>query len=146
MKKTILVLFATMLSSLAGFSQYSIDWFTIDGGGGTSTGGVYAVSGTLGQPDAGQLRGGNYTLEGGFWSVVAAVQSSGAPFLTVQLTATNSVIISWPAASEGWLLQENPMLGTANWANTATPPATNGNWKQVVLPSPIGNRFYRLKK
>jgi hypothetical protein len=29
-----------------------LDWFTIDGGGGTSTGGVYAVSGTIGQPDA----------------------------------------------------------------------------------------------
>ena len=27
--------------------SYSIDWFTIDGGGGTSTGGVYSVSGTI---------------------------------------------------------------------------------------------------
>ena len=37
-----------------GFAQsYQIDWFTIDGGGGTSTGGVYSVSGTIGQPDAG---------------------------------------------------------------------------------------------
>ena len=27
--------------------QYSIDWFTIDGSGGTSTGGVYQVSGTI---------------------------------------------------------------------------------------------------
>ena len=35
--------------------SYSIDWFTIDGGGGTSTGGVFAVSGTLGQPDAGKI-------------------------------------------------------------------------------------------
>ena len=25
--------------------SYSLDWFTIDGGGGTSTGGVYSVSG-----------------------------------------------------------------------------------------------------
>ena len=33
--------------------SYSIDWFTIDGGGGTSTGGVYSLSGTIGQPDAG---------------------------------------------------------------------------------------------
>ena len=31
----------------------AVDWFTIDGGGGTSTGGVYSVSGTIGQPDAG---------------------------------------------------------------------------------------------
>ena len=40
--------------TVSGLGQnYSIDWFTIDGGGGTSTGGVYAVSGTIGQPDAG---------------------------------------------------------------------------------------------
>src|ERR1035437_2294046 len=32
--------------------SYSIDWYKIAGGGGSSTGGVYAVSGTIGQPDA----------------------------------------------------------------------------------------------
>ncbi|HWN96366.1 MAG TPA: hypothetical protein VNT99_15150, partial [Methylomirabilota bacterium] len=48
--------------------SYSIDWFTIDGGGGTSTGGVYSVSGTIGQPDAGTMSGGNYSLAGGFWA------------------------------------------------------------------------------
>jgi hypothetical protein len=32
---------------LASWAQpYTLDWFTIDGGGGTSTGGVYSVSGT----------------------------------------------------------------------------------------------------
>ena len=39
---------------LSAFSQsYAIDWHTIDGGGGTSTGGVYSVSGTIGQAGAG---------------------------------------------------------------------------------------------
>jgi len=33
--------------------QCSIDWYKIAGGGGTSTGGVYSASGTIGQPDAG---------------------------------------------------------------------------------------------
>ena len=32
---------------------YSIDWFKVAGGGGTSTGGVYSVSGTGGQSDSG---------------------------------------------------------------------------------------------
>jgi len=54
--------------------NYTIDWFTIDGGGGTSTGGVYTVQGTIGQPDAGILTGGNYSLQGGFWGLVAAVR------------------------------------------------------------------------
>jgi hypothetical protein len=32
---------------------FDLSWSTMDGGGGTSTGGAYAVSGTIGQPDAG---------------------------------------------------------------------------------------------
>ncbi len=44
------------LTSLALHAEYSIDWSTVDDGGSTSTGGVYAVSGTIGQPDAGTTR------------------------------------------------------------------------------------------
>jgi hypothetical protein len=50
---------------------YDLTWNTIDGGGGTSTGGGYQLSGTLGQPDAGAtLSGGVYSLSGGFWGGV----------------------------------------------------------------------------
>ena len=60
------------MSLLAGSAAalgagYSLDWFTVDGGGGTSNGGNYSLTGTLGQPDAGALSGGNYSLAGGFW-------------------------------------------------------------------------------
>jgi len=48
--------------------DYDISWSTIDGGGGTSTGGNYSLSGTIGQPDAGTMTGGDYALAGGFWS------------------------------------------------------------------------------
>src|SRR5690242_9846728 len=41
---------------------FAVDWFTVDGGGGTSMGGVFSVSGTVGQPDAGRLSGGNFTV------------------------------------------------------------------------------------
>ena len=47
---------------------YTLDWWTVDGGGTTVlsvTG--YALGGTIGQPDTGQLSGGGYTLDGGFW-------------------------------------------------------------------------------
>ena len=40
--------------------SYSIDWYKIAGGGGTSTGATYQVTGTIGQPDAsGTLTGGS---------------------------------------------------------------------------------------
>jgi hypothetical protein len=47
--------------------SYTLDWSTIDGGGGTSSNGNLAISGTLGQPDAAIASGGAYTLSGGFW-------------------------------------------------------------------------------
>ena len=65
--KTFLLAFA-LIAPASGFSQaYSIDWYKIAGGGGTSTNGQYAVTGTIGQPDAGgAMTGGNYSLTGGF--------------------------------------------------------------------------------
>ena len=50
--------------------SYTIDWFSIAGGGGTSQGAEFSVSGTIGQVDAGaELVGSPYTLQGGFWAV-----------------------------------------------------------------------------
>ena len=47
---------------------YDLSWSTVDGGGETfSSGGVYTLGGTAGQPDAGLLTGGSYTLGGGVW-------------------------------------------------------------------------------
>lgn len=48
--------------------DYDLSWSTIDGGGGTSKGGVFVLSGTIGQPDAGTMTGGDFVLSGGFWS------------------------------------------------------------------------------
>lgn len=70
--------------------NYAIDWSTIAGGG-TSTGGVYSVTATIGQPDAGAISNGNYTLAGGFWSIIAAVQTTHPPLLSISRTSTNTV-------------------------------------------------------
>src|SRR5437016_6627368 len=95
--------------------NYSIDWFTIDGGGGTSTGGVYSVNGTIGQPDAGKMSGGNFTLDGGFWGIIAAVQTAGAPLLRVARTNGNAVVVAWPSSATGFNLQQNAVLGSTSW-------------------------------
>jgi hypothetical protein len=49
--------------------SYAIPWWTVDGGGGTSAGGGYTLTGTIGQPDAGVMTGGGYSLTGGFWGL-----------------------------------------------------------------------------
>ena len=72
-KPVILVLLlAALLVSAAALtlaqSGYSLRWWTVDGGGGMwSSGAGYRLGGTIGQPDAGVLSGGGYTLAGGFW-------------------------------------------------------------------------------
>ena len=46
---------------------YDLSWWSVDGGGGESTGGQYALAGAVGQPDAGTLQGETYDLAGGFF-------------------------------------------------------------------------------
>jgi hypothetical protein len=125
---------------------FSIDYYSIDGGGGTSTGGVYSVTGTIGQPDAGAMSGGQFTLEGGFWSVIAAVQTPGAPLLSIFRMTTNMVAISWPSPSTGWTLQQNTnSVSSLNWSNVTATIQDDGTTKTLIINPPAGNRFYRLR-
>lgn len=57
-------------------AQPVIDWSTLGGGGAVASGGVYELSGTVGQMATGPSAGGAYTLDDGFWSVPAADLSS----------------------------------------------------------------------
>jgi len=140
-------LLTCVLCVSARAQNYSIDWHTIDGGGGTSTGGVYSVSGTIGQPDARPtLSGGNFSVNGGFWNLVSVVQTPGAPLLSLSLTATNTAVISWPFPSTGFALEENPWLGTTNWMTVTNAVQNDSSFKWVVVPANAGSEFYRLKK
>src|SRR5436189_1812116 len=104
MVSVLALLLLTFVPTSASAQNYSIDWFSIDGGGGSSTGGVYSVTGTIGQPDAGHMSGGNFALDGGFWAIIATVQTPGAPALRVVFTATNTVVVAWPSPSTGFSL------------------------------------------
>jgi hypothetical protein len=124
--------------------SYSIDWYKIAGGGGTSTGATYQVSGTIGQYDAGgPMTGGNYSLTGGFWSLIAVVQTAGLPNLTITHSG-NSVIVSWPN-SGSYTLQQNSDLTTTSWS-TSGGISDNGTIKSITITSPTGNLLFRLKQ
>lgn len=125
--------------------SYSIDWFKVAGGGATSTGGVYSASGTIGQHDAGTMIGGGYSLDSGFWSLIGAVQTPGAPLLSIQLTSTNSVIVSWPSSATGFTLQQNNNVAVPNWVAVTNSVSLNGGQSQVIVSPPTGRQFYRLK-
>ena len=131
-------------ATVAGAQNYAIDWYSIDGGGGNSTNNQYSLSGTIGQPDAGHMSGGSFTLDGGFWGIVAAVQSPGSPLLRVIRTSTNTIVVAWPNPSTGFSLQENVAMGTLNWNGVTNSISVIGSENQIVVTPSGGNRFYRL--
>jgi hypothetical protein len=136
------LLAAVGLAAGACAQSYSIDWYTIDGGGGTSTGSVYSVSGTIGQPDAGgPMTNGQYSVTGGFWVLPIAVQSTNAPTLMIAPAAVGQATISWTPNTPGFVLQETWVLSLANWTNSPS-GATN----PVIVPAMLPAKFYRLLK
>jgi len=60
-------IFIVMGATFLVEAKYDLSSYTIDNGGGVSTGGDYSLVGTIGQPEAGAMSGGSYELLGGFW-------------------------------------------------------------------------------
>jgi hypothetical protein len=138
---------AAGLACSAIAQNYSIDWYSIGGGGGTSTGGVYSVSGTIGRPALGKSTGGNYSLESGFWSIVTVLQTPGGPVLTLVRSGEN-VILSWPDDNSGFRLEQTTSVAEpASWAVPGQmTTSTNAGVITVTTPGTAGYLFFRLKK
>jgi hypothetical protein len=138
----ILVLIGVAIGGTA--QSFSIDWQSIDTGGGTSTGAMFSVSGSIGQPDAGApMTGGTFSLHGGFWSVTI-LKSVDAPPLKVFLTASNTAVLSWPALASEFVLQQSSNLSLSNWIAAPQLPGDNGTNRFIIVTPQPGNRFYRL--
>jgi hypothetical protein len=68
-----------------------------------------------------------------------------APLLDVQLTLTNTVVISWPAPATGFNLQRSSNLNPATWVDVTNTPTIVNDRKQVIVPPAAGKQIYRLK-
>lgn len=92
-RATLALALAGALATSAAHAYDPITWRSIDGGGViAATGGGYRLGGTIGQPDAGTLSGGAFTLHGGFWcggvGAVVGVPEETPPAVTFRLYAT----------------------------------------------------------
>ena len=140
--KTIILLLNLLVPISVVAQNYSINWYTVSGGGGTSTGGPHSLSGSVGQSAAGgPLTGGSYSTYGGFWAI-DAVQTPGLPLLTIT-HAGNSIIVSWPNTGSYTLQQNSNLAATAGWT-TSTYPITTGATNSITITQPAGNLFFRL--
>lgn len=142
MKFLLSLFLSSLVVSALQAQSYSMAQSKIAGGGGTSTGGVYSVSGTIGQPDASNaMTNGQYSVAGGFWVLPTAVQMAGAPRLMIVPAAPGSATLSWAPGTPGFVLQENLDFGTTNWVNSPSGATT-----PVVVPATAPKKFYRLFK
>ena len=77
MKRTLGALAAALILAAVLFGRtYAaggliIDWWSVDGGGARSSGGAYALDGSVGQPDVDSLSSARFSLNGGFWFVTS---------------------------------------------------------------------------
>lgn len=82
--------------------SFTVDWYTVDGGGATFTsGGGFTLGSTIGQPDAGPvMNGGGFQLIGGFWA-----------------TQTSGTLVECPADLDGDGIVDGSDLGIllSNW-------------------------------
>ena len=105
---------------------------------GTGTNSLFSYPYAVAVDGAGHLFVGdtvNGTIRQGW---IAAV-----PNLKVALTATNSVVVSWPNVG-GYTLQSSPSLTTTNWAGYGGAVTTINGTNSVTISPPSGNLFFRL--
>jgi hypothetical protein len=143
------MLLALLLALAAQGQSYSVDWYKISGGGGTSANGQFSVAGTIGQPDAGgAMSGGNYSVTSGFWSLISVVQSPGAPNLFIVRNGPNSIKILWAdPATNSYTLQQNGNLANAGgWATSGSSITSANGTNSVTILFSAGNLFFRLKQ
>ena len=139
------ILLVGLLFSLNSFAQtYTVDWYKIAGGGGTSTGATYQVTGTIGQPDAsGAMSGGPYSVTGGFWSLINVVQTAGLPNLVISHSG-NSVTVSWPNTGSYTLHQNSNLANGSGWTTSGYSITTANGTNSITITPPMGNLFFRL--
>jgi len=61
--------------------------------------------------------------------------------------SSNGLLVSWPSASAGWSLQQNPDLTTTNWSPSGYSGygiSDDGTNKSLIIRPPTGNLFFRL--
>jgi hypothetical protein len=126
---------------------YSINWYVMGGGGGTSSGtsgtNSFSVTGTIGQPATATMSGGAYSITGGFWSMIAAVQTAGAPLLNI-VRSGSQAIISWTAPATGFVLEQSSTLMSGSWSVSSAILTTNGGIISATVPATGGYQYFRL--
>ena len=81
---------------------------------------------------------------GGDTQTIFDVSVVAISLLTI-VEVNDSVVVSWPSALTGWMLQTNDDLTTTNWANYTGSISTSNGTNSVTITPPTGSMFFRLE-
>lgn len=87
------------------------------------------------------MTGGTFSLQGGFWALPIALQTTDAPTLTIMPASPGFATISWDPSEPGFILQSNPTLNPLQWTDVP-----NGGTQPVTVPASFPATFYRLRR
>ncbi len=128
---------STLLTPETNAQQFSVTGHVAAGGGGTSQGSGFAITGTIGQADAApRLQNGCWSVDPGFWGAYATINTPGAPVLRVRLTSFSTVRVSFTPGCGDWVLQWAATLNTE-------PPATAWADDPPSELVPVGDELVR---
>jgi hypothetical protein len=127
--------------------DFSLDWFSVGSGGGSSSGGGFELSGSAGEPAAIAMSGGGFEMSGGFWSGLTALDTSAGP-VTLNLTLSGGLaVLSWADIGVVFILEEAPAGPyPAPWRTLDVTPQLQNGMEIVRLPLASDGRFYRLRQ
>jgi len=114
MKRFILLAIGACVSLVATSlhaQPFSVTGHIVAGGGGTSSGSGFAISGTIAQAEATpRLQNGCWAIDPGFWGAYAAIQTPAAPSLRIRPISFSTVRVSFTPGCGDWVLQRSSEL------------------------------------
>ena len=137
-----------LLTLILAFSLQSVsaaEPLTIDGGGGTSSGGDFEVTGTIGTVQNGPvMSGGDIEATGQIVAMSVTVPTPDGTVLTIS-TDGNNVVLSWPSDGTPFILEQTTNLASGNWTTVNASTVDDGLTLTVTVPAISGSKFFRLR-
>jgi hypothetical protein len=153
--RVLLLLLVAVPAALAE-PRFAITRGTSDGGGDRSASNSvikgqpprFALTGTIGQPEAAPRlvsASPRFAVQPGFWSHYSVVQQPGTPRLAIRNGTGGQVVLAWPVADEGFILQQSPDLSPDSWTTVSTPVVDTATEHTVTVPVTGPRMFFRLR-
>jgi hypothetical protein len=76
--------------------------------------------------------------------VITDSVSNEAPVLSI-VHSSDGLVVSWPSAFKGFILQASADISTTNWDDVADAVTIAGENNQVLVSPAVANKFFRLR-